>query len=228
MAQYNRPPRPHKEKESEKPDQFLGFFDRVVLYFHQHRNKLFLLIAAFILALAGYGVYLFQLDSQYDKLASSYYQAEQAKDDKALETWVNFLKLNPPARLTEIANIQLGGIEAKNNRWREASEYFQKASGSTSPILRSLAELAWATSLENAKDYTKAKELYQKMANGDSLSFKNEAKLGLARCLVELNQKDEAKKLLEELTAKDSSADPSLQSAALAKLLAMKLTESSS
>jgi tetratricopeptide (TPR) repeat protein len=219
MAQYNRPPK----QKPPKADEFISFFDRLILYCKFHQDKFFIVLGAAVLALIGYGIYNFQISRKIDKVATDYFQAEKAPQDQALTVWEKVESMKPPAQLPELIALQIGGIYSKDNQWAKAAEAFQKSSQSSSSLIQSVGSLAHATALENDQKYQDALAIYQKISFEKNNPFKEEGQLGAARCLVGMGKANDAETILYQILAKGSDAAPAIKSAALNKLLVLKL-----
>jgi tetratricopeptide (TPR) repeat protein len=219
MAQYNRPPK----QKAQKPDEFISFFDRLVRYFYVHQQKFIVLVAAAVLGLGIYGLYRIKVSRDIQKFSIDYMEAEKAPSDKSLELWKKFAEMKPPAQLPELIVLQIGGNYVSAKDWSEAAKAFQSNGNSSSKILRMLSQLAYAGSLENAKQYSQAFEAYQKISQDMGNPFQEEGRLGQARCLSGMGKDSDAETILIQLIAKGSEAPQSVKAAALNKLIAMKL-----
>ena len=218
MAQYNRPPR----VKPAKPDEFISFFDRVVRYCLHHQSKFYALVAAGVLALAGYGIYQYKAGRDAQNFAADYYQAESASESQASNTWENLLKMNPPGSLPDLIRLQWGGDLAKQQKWEEAAKIFASNEASRSILLKDLSRFSQAVALENAGQWDSAYRIYQALADGKSSVLVSEARLGMARALSGQKKDQEAEVILLQLIGKGSDASAAIKAAALNRLIAMK------
>ena len=218
MPQYNRPPKARPKKA----DEFVSFFDHVTRYFMIHQMKFWTLLAAGVVALGGYGIYRYRISQRLHDLAVEYMQAEQTPPAEAATAWQSFAKQNPPSPLAQIVGLQLGGAYAQNQQWNEAAQAFQKSATSKSFLLESVAKLAAATSMENAKNYSQALDSYRAVAEQASNPFRYRGKLGMARCYAGMGQGSDAENILLQLLVKGSDAPEPIKSSALNQLIAMK------
>lgn len=219
MAQYNRPPK----TKSAKADEFLSFFDRLIRYFLIHQKKFYSLVAAVVLFFAGYGIYLYKVNREVNHFAMDYWQAQKSPESQESKGWQGLLQKNPPAQLAELIRLQWGGEMAKNQRWAEAAAAFQGNMQARSPLLMQVSQWAYATSLENAGEFQKAHDVYQSLANQKEGIFVSEGRLGMARSLAGMGESNESETILIQLIAKDSEAPQAIKSAALNRLIVMKL-----
>lgn len=223
MAQYNRPPK----AKAPKADEFVSFFDSIIEYFMLHQAKFWILVAVLAIGFSGYALNRYRIGQQMFDLATDYSQAEQAQAADSLKAWESVLSKNPPSPLRQVVDMQIGGAQAGQGLWEAASQSFQKSADSKSFTLWSVAKLANAVSLENAKKYPEAMAVYQEIAAMKDDPFRFRGKLGTARVYLEMNQPTEAENILLQLLVKSSDAPEPVKSAALSELVAMKAKTSS-
>jgi hypothetical protein len=180
-------------------------------------------VAASLLGLAGYGLFHYVNSRKLTAVAVQYAEAEKAPPAEALGKWEKVLAERPPGNISPLAQIQIGHILGNENKWAEAGQAFLKSSEASDKNLRMVGELAWAISLENAKDFPKAMEAYRKISLQEKNPFRHEAQLGMARAHLALGQTGEAEMILYQLISTKSEAEPGVRAAALNELVGMKL-----
>ncbi len=181
------------------------------------------LLVAVLLGFAGYGIYLFTINKRTQAFSTIYLEAQVAPESEALKYWRELSAKNPPLDLEEVIAIQIGGILAKQSEWPQAASEFNKAADSSTPILKYVGAYAEAIALENGGNYQAAHDVYKTMAFEEKNPFKEFGRLGMARSLVALGKVGEGETILYQLLAKDSPAPPAIKSAAVNKLLAIKI-----
>lgn len=224
MAQYNRPPK----AKPPKADEFVSFFDGIIDYFMVHQGKFWILVAVLVVGFSGYALNRYRIAQRMTVLATDYAQAEQAPPADSLKAWESVLGKDPPSPLRQAVDMQVGGAQAGQGLWEAASQSFQKSSDSKSFTLWSVAKLANAVSLENAKKYPEALAVYQEIAAMKDDPFRFRGQLGTARVYLEMNQPTEAENILLQLLVKSSDAPEPVKGAALSQLVAMKAKTSAS
>ena len=219
MPQYNRPPK----KKKKGPDEFVTFFQKLVRYFSAHQGALIIVVLAAVVAFGVYGIYLYRQNVQVKKFATLYDQGVNAPPEKALEVWEEIEENDPPLQLQEVVAIQIGGIFSSRDQWEKAAVQFERASDSSSKILKYLGQLARAVSLENAKKLDEALAEYKKISNDKENPLKDYGRLGMARIFAIQGKSGEAEAILFQLASNDSEAPKAVKGAALNQLLAMKV-----
>jgi len=218
VPQYNRPPK----AKPPKADEFVSFFDHIVEYFMLHQGKFWVLVVVLVLGFSGYALNRYFIGQKMTALAFDYTQAEQAPPTDSLKAWESVLGKNPPSPLKEVVDLQVGGAQAGQGLWEAASQSFQKSSDSKSFTLWSVAKLANAVSMENAKKYPEALAVYQEIAAMKEDPFRFRGRLGQARVYLAMGQPTEAENILLSLLVKSSDAPDPVKGAALSQLVAMK------
>ena len=219
MAQYDRPPK----TKAREPDDFVSLMDHLVRYFIKHRNKFYLLVALCLVGLAGLGIYRYRTSQKLTAIADQYTAAEKASGGEDLKQWEQILNEKPPRSMAHVVAIQIASILGKQDKWLEAAQSYFKSSQAPDPALKLVGQLAYATSLENAKECGKAMEVYKAIADAEKNPFRYDGQLGMARCQLASGQAGEAEMILYQLISNKSEAGPAVKAAAVSELVAMKL-----
>lgn len=219
MAQYNSPPK----KKAKKPDEFVSFFDHLTRYFMLHQGKFWILIACAVAGFSAYAVRSYLISERKQDLAMDYMKAEQAPAAEAVKAWEDLGKKNPPSPLKEVVDLQVGGALVAQQQFEPAAQAFQKSAASKSFMLYTVARLAYAVSLEDAKKYPEALAVYQEVADMQDDPFRYRGQLGLARVYTAMGQPTEAERILLDLLVKKSDAPDPVKNFALGQLVASKV-----
>ncbi len=220
MAQYNRPP----TVKPKKPDEFISFFDHVIQFFINHQNIFYITCAAVIVVFGSYGLYKFYSGRKIEKLSTEYYKAESSSGQASIPLWQN-LEKKAPSPLQQVAQLQMAGEYLQEKNFKEAAMTFEEVGQEKSFLLSSLALLAQGEALENNRQYSDALTVYQNLSQKKNDPYQYHAKLGMARALLGLGKGTEAETILFELQEKGSNAPEMIKSAALQKLLVIKLKQ---
>lgn len=219
MSQYDRP----TKKKPRKADDFVSAMDHLVRYFLDHQNKFYGLVAVCLVGLAAFGIYRYRTSQKLTAIADQYAAAAQSPGGGDLSQWETLLKEKPPRSMTHVIAIQIGAILGSQNKWPEAAQSYLESSQAPDPTLKLVGQLAYATSLENAKDCAKAMGVYKSIADSENNPFRYDGQLGIARCQLAAGQTGEAETILYQLISNTSEATPAVKAAAISELVGLKL-----
>ncbi|MBW2065769.1 MAG: tetratricopeptide repeat protein [Deltaproteobacteria bacterium] len=198
-----------------KPDEFLTFSARAILYARQHAGKLKLLgavVVAAILVYAGTNTYLKYVDKKGQETYNAAYnrlikglQGEKPNLEELAKSEQLFRKVMDEYGLSKssgLALAELGYIKFTKGEYDEAislySSYMEEISGDW--YYKSLAILALGACYEAKGDVRKAVDVLEPTSAGPGSFLKGQAMLGLSRLYELMGRDDRAEKVLEEFS----------------------------
>ncbi|MBW1996433.1 MAG: tetratricopeptide repeat protein [Deltaproteobacteria bacterium] len=198
-----------------KPDEFLTFSARAILYARQHAGKLKLLgalIVAAILAYAGINSYIKYVDRKGQEAYNAAYNSvnrvlrgekpnleDLAKSEELFKKVMDEYGLSKASRL---ALAELAYIKFRKGEYDEAislySSYMEEIPEDW--YYKSLAGLALGSCYEAKGDLRKAVDVLEPISAGPGSFLKGQAMLSLSRLYELMGRDGRAAKILEEFS----------------------------
>ncbi len=222
-----------RKKLLKKPDEFLTFSERAVVWSKNNAKLLIGVVVCLILAVGawvGIGTYMeHRQDQASEALASSfenYAKAVEGKADPAQEkaARVSLAKVvdqygSTPAGIQ--ARLALGDLLVEKGKYADAEKVLSELCDETTlpTAMRPLVRHSLGLSLEGQKKYAEAANAYQSAMKEAGQTLRNSYRLDLARVQEAAGQKEAAIKSYTEAVAQPP--DPSSLDMVRSRLVAL-------